>query len=120
MTYNALAMAVSERLSESGKMLVIGMATVFGALAALWLVLVIFRAIANAPTGKRNNKAPDIVLEDTPPAEAVTPIIMSNKTGDDALVAVITAAVAAAMAEEKGGAVTGFCVVSFRRADQKK
>lgn len=119
MTYNALAMAMSERLAESAKMLVIGMSTVFGALAILWLVLVLFRAVISAPTGKRQKKAPEIVLEETPPAEAVTPIIMSNAS-DDVLVAVITAAVAAAMAEEKGGAVNGFRVVSFCRADQKK
>ncbi len=120
MTYNALAMALSERFSESGKMLVIGTGTVFAALAVLWLVLVVFRALANAPTGKKNKKAPDIVLEETPPAEAVTPIILSNNSNDDAVIAVITAAVAATLAAENGGAVQGFRVVSFRRADQKK
>ena len=118
MTYTALAMPIGERLAYAGKMLVIGMGTVFAALIILWIALTLFRSVVTAPTGKKKKKAPVIVLEDTPPAEAVTPVII--KDDDDAIVAAITAAVAATLAEENGGAVKGFRVVSFRRADQKK
>ncbi len=114
----ALAASTGERMADAGKMLVIGMGTVFAALVILWIVLALFRLAINAPTGNKKKKAPTIVLESTPPAEAVTPIIVANN--DDAIVAVITAAVAAALAEENGGRVQGFRVVSFRRADQKK
>lgn len=117
MTYQALAMTMGERLSYSGKMLVIGMGTVLLALSLLWLVLTLFRFVAVAPKGKKK-KAPTIVREATPPAEAVTPIIVPSN--DDAIVAVITAAVAATLAAENGGAAKGFRVVSFRRADQNK
>ena len=118
MTFVALAMPMGERLAYAGKMLVIGMGTVFAALIILWIALTLFRTAVTSSTGKKKKKAPVIVLEDTPPAEAVTPIIM--KDDDDAIVAAITAAVAATLAEENGGAVKGFRVVSFRRADQKK
>ena len=94
------------------------MGTVFSALVILWIALTLFRAAVTAPTGNKKKKAPSIVLEDTPPAEAVTPIIVTNN--DDAIVAAITAAVAATLAEENGGTVPGFRVVSFRRANQNK
>ena len=118
MTFVALAMPMGERLAYAGKMLVIGMGTVFAALVILWIALTLFRAAVTAPTGNKKKKAPSIVLEDTPPAEAVTPIIVTNN--DDAIVAAITAAVAATLAEENGGTVPGFRVVSFRRANQNK
>lgn len=118
MTFAMLAMPMSERLAYAGKMLVIGMGTVFAALAILWVALILFRSAVTAPTGKKKKKAPVIVLEQTPPAEAVTPIIITND--DDEIVAAITAAVAATLGEENGGTVPGFRVVSFRRANQNK
>ena len=118
MTFAALAMPMNERLVYAGKMLVIGMGTVFAALVILWIALTLFRVAVTAPTGKKKKKAPTILLEDAPPAEAVTPIIITNN--DDAIVAAITAAVAATLADENGGAVPGFRVVSFRRANQNK
>ena len=119
MTYHALAMTVGERLAYSGKMMVIGMGTVFAALIVLWIALTLFRGAITAPSRKKKKTA-QIVLEATPPAEAVTPVILGNTANDDAIVAVITAAVAATLADEKGGDVQKFRVVSFRRADQQK
>ena len=108
-------MPFDERLIEAGKMLVVGLGTVFAALAVLWLALTLFR-LALSIRFEKKKKAPVIVLEDTPPLEAVKPVIESN---DDAIVAAITAAVAATLAEENGGVVPSFRVVSFRRANQK-
>lgn len=117
MTLSSLAMPMSERLAYAGKMLVIGMGTVLVALVILWISLTLFR-IAITPKQKKTKKASVIVLEETPPADAVTPIIVTSN--DDAIVAAITAAVAATLADENGGTVPGFRVVSFRRANQNK
>ena len=111
-------MGIGERFAYAGRMLLVGMGAIFVALALLWGALALFRVVMSATATGKKKKAPVIVLEQTPPAEAVTPVIVKNN--DDEIVAAITAAVAATLAEENGGVPTGFRVVSFRRADQKK
>ena len=100
----------SQRLSMAILMIVQGMGMVFLVLAILWLVLLIFKKVfykEDAPKAKP--------VEETPAA----PVAASN---DDALVAAITAAVAAyidsdpALSSQFKG---GFRVVSFKKKNGK-
>ena len=101
-----LAMSFAERAVYSGRMFLIGQGTVFIALAVLWGVLVLFRhLIANEGKGE---KQPPVV-------EKPAPVVQNAPQSNDALIAVITAAVAASMAEENNGETPAFRVVSFRR-----
>ena len=112
MMNTALARSFGERTAYAGKMFLIGILTVFAALAILWGALVLFRkavAYFNGEDLKKKEPAPKAVPT---PAPAPAPVAPS---GDDAVIAVITAAVAAALAEENGGAVPGFRVVSFQK-----
>ena len=109
-----------EAWKYAGQMTLLGMGMVFSVLALLWLVLAIFKLIFVGKSPKaEKKKAPAAV------AKAVQESVVAVEedtapvadTADDELVAVITAAVAAYMAEENGGVpVGGFRVVSFRRA----
>ena len=98
---------------EAGQMTFMGMLMVFSVLGILWGVLAIFKLIFAGKTAKVKAEKP-----------APAPVKIEEKVdtydqsaSNDELVAVITAAVAAYMAEENGGEVStsGFRVVSFRR-----
>ena len=109
----AEGMPFGERAAYAGKMFLIGFGAVLAVLALLWGVLTLFHYIAS--TGERRAEArkplrtPVIV----PPAPSAPE---APAQSDDALVAVLTAAVAAAMAEERGSTVVpGFRVVSYRK-----
>ena len=111
MMVNSVLMTFGERAAYAGRMVLIGMGAIFLSLVVLWGVLEIFRRLVNGP-GE----------EETPtPAPAPVPVPASPARpqaapSDDALIAAITAAVAATLAEENGGVVPGFRVVSFRKA----
>lgn len=112
----ATTMTFGERTAYAGKMLLIGLGTVFIVLAVLWGALELFRRFLvsrEVVTEEKPAPAPAPVQK----AAAATPPVPAAPAaaGNDALIAVITAAVAAAMAEENGGVVPGFRVVSFRR-----
>ena len=113
MINTALAMSFGERTAYAGKVFLIGVLTVFAALIVLWLILALFRKFVASYNGE------DLVNEQaaSKPTPAITPApkAVQTATGDDALIAVITAAVAAALAEENGGIVPGFRVVSFQK-----
>ena len=105
-----------ERLALAGEMTLIGMAMVFAVLAILWGVLAIFKMIFAKPESKKKAEpapAPAPVAEPEP--------VVAVADSDDELVAVITAAVAAYIADQEPGAYAGgFRVVSFRRANGGK
>ena len=102
-------MTIGERLAYSGRMLLIGIATVFLALTVLWGALALFRFVMEKTTAKKNKK--------TAAAEVPAPVApVIEKADDGALVAAITAAVAATLAAENGGVTPAFRVVSYRRA----
>ncbi len=104
----------AERWAYAGKMTLIGMLMIFAVLATLWAVLAVFKLIFAKPA----KKAEPAKKVETAPAPA--PAASAPAAADDAqLVAVLTAAVAAYMAAENGGAAptTGFRVVSYRRAN---
>ena len=111
MTQLAMAagdMPFNERLLLGGQMLLIGMGAVFGVLILLWGCLAFFRKLLSAHID-------DEPMPVAPPAP--TPAAPVAKANDDAIIAAITAAVAATLAEENGGVAPGFRVVSFRRVD---
>lgn len=108
----ALAMTFGERAAYSGRMFLIGQGTIFIALAILWGVLVLFnRLVVKAP---REN--PPAASQKSAPVQAKpAPAQAGVPQNNDAVIAAITAAVAATLAEENGGEAPAFRVVSFRR-----
>ncbi len=113
----------SERISEAGMVTLMGMCAVFLVLILLWgCIEVMHRLIGvraeSNPEQQTASGAETVaaaVAEDENQADAVP-----AEEENDRLVAVITAAVAAAMTEE--GCTKGFRVVSFQRtsAGQRK
>ena len=98
------------RLQKAGLMVIQGMGMVFLVLAVLWLVLLIFKKVFyKDPNAEKKTEEPA-------PAAPAAP------AGDDALVAAITAAVAAyidsdpALSSQFAG---GFRVVSFKKKNGK-
>ncbi|MBQ9778379.1 MAG: OadG family protein [Clostridia bacterium] len=119
MTHQVLSAAMNfgERAAYAGKMFVIGFGTIFLSLAILWGVLEIFRRLITKEKAAPEKPAAKAPVAPAPPAAAPTApaAAPAPAAGNDALIAVITAAVAAAMAEENGGVSPNFRVVSFRK-----
>lgn len=119
----------AERAGVAGSVTLLGMVAIFVVLALLWGVIEVLHRILNhdgktetetaapapkkqpAPRAEKPKKAPQS-------AKAAAATAAPTATDDGALVAVITAAVAAAMAEE--GYRGGFRVVSFRRTPTRR
>lgn len=107
------------RLTKAGLMLLQGMGMVFLVLAILWLVLIIFKKLlykGDRKTEKPKKTAPPVEVAPTPPASPVAP------TDDAQLIAVITAAVAAAIESDEDLSaefIGGFRVVSFQKKSGK-
>ena len=104
----------SARLLYAGQMTLLGMGMVFLVLAILWAVLGIFKVCLYHPEGeKKTAKADEPMPVKT---EAPAPVAPADDSDSDngVLLAVITAAVAAAM-EEEGTPSSGFRVVSFKK-----
>lgn len=96
-----------ETLLFGGKIFLIGVATVFSVLCLIWLCLTLFRLVLQKSTGSdTKSDAPVQVVSESAPAVAY-------QAGDDEIIAVIAAAIAAAESEAAPGAK--FKVVSFRR-----
>ena len=118
LTANGMPMA--DRLAYSLRMLIVGLGMVFVVLAILWGVLVLSRILLHDIPNRRREeekgeprKAVEVV--DLAPAPAPAPAAPAPAQADAALIAVITAAISAAMAEEGSAPAGGFRVVSFRR-----
>lgn len=114
MMVNSVLMTFGERSAYAGRMILIGMGAIFLSLAVLWGVLEIFRRFVNGP--EQEDEAPTPTPAPAPVPVPVAPARPQAAPSDDALIAAITAAVAATLAEENGGVVPGFRVVSFRKA----
>ncbi len=108
LTHTLLAMPFAERAGYAARMALIGILAVFGVLAVLWGSLALFRFLLEYFTNKKTAKTVEA------PAPAPLPVAVDNN--DDALIAVISAAVAATIAGESGVENPSFRVVSFRRA----
>ena len=96
----------TETLLFGGRMLLLGMLTVFSVLIIIWIALALFKVFFHDIPSKRRTTAA------TTPATEIAPVAPSTATADEEIIAVIAAAIATAEAEA-GGAK--FRVVSFRR-----
>lgn len=103
-------MNLGERLAYAGRMTLIGMATVFVALAILWGALSLFRMALEAFEGRRAAKA-DLAS----PQEEISIPAVPTASDEGAVVAAITAAISEVLAAENGGVAPAFRVVSYRR-----
>lgn len=108
---STVLMSFGERAAYAGRMILIGMGAIFLSLAVLWGVMEVFRRLITRP---------DEQEEDAPapaPISAPAPVLVKPQAApsNDALIAAITAAVAATLADENGGVVPGFRVVSFQK-----
>ncbi len=89
-----------------GKMLLIGMGTVFAVLCILWFCLYLFKVIFHDMPGKNTTS------DDTPAVvESATPVVTQSYNDEEVIVA-IAAAIAMAESESTGAK---FKVVSFKR-----
>ncbi|MBR2011635.1 MAG: OadG family protein [Clostridia bacterium] len=107
------AMNLGERFAYAGRMTLIGMMTIFVALSILWGALVLFRKFVQRGEVQKDSKP---VAPVAPAAPVPAPVAQAKATNDGELVAAITAAVSLMLAEENGGRVPNFRVVSFRRS----
>jgi sodium pump decarboxylase gamma subunit len=107
----------AERWAYAGRMTLLGMTATFLVLSLLWLVLVIFRVLMERSDKKA--KSQDVK---TPAGAVVSPevAVQVSDNDDEALIAVITAALEAYRASESDSEYSGaFRVVSFRRVQGK-
>ena len=94
-----------DALGFGGKMILIGMVSVFAVLGIIWAILTVFKMVF---TNIDKNKKPTVSSEPVAQAPAV-----QAPTNDAEIVAVIAAAIA--MAESECGNNVKFRVVSFKR-----
>ena len=118
---NVTGMPIGERVAYALRMLIVGLGAVFAILALLWGVLVLSRILLHDMPARRREEekaesakpsAPAVVQ---PVVPAPVPVAQPAAQDNGALIAVITAAVSAAMADEGTLPPGGFRVVSFRR-----
>ena len=114
-----------ENAKEAGIVTLLGMVSIFAVLALLWLVIELLHRVL-----VRGNKAKPAPKQEAAPApksvpaparepeKRSAPVAVHPEQDGGELVAVITAAVAAAMADE--GYTGGFRVVSFRRTPTRR
>ena len=108
------SMTFADRAKQAGIVSLEGMVAIFFALTLLWIAIEILHfSLHRKPKAEKTQKveAPAPVAKSQPAASAPAPV--APAAGNDALVAAITAAIAAAMAED--GYTGGFRVVSFKR-----
>ena len=105
-------MSLGEILITAGEFTLLGMGTVFLVLIIIALVISCFGVLKNVLKDQEPEEAPAAKAAETAAAE---------QTGDDQLIAVITAAIAAHMAEEQAEAPRDgeYVVRSIRRATWK-
>lgn len=120
---------LAEKLALCGRMILIGMGTVFLVLCILWGVISIFGAVAKARAKRererimeevRNSPAPnDAKASRTAAPENALSSEPEPEADDGALIAVITAAIEAYRAAE-GAPAGSYRVVSFKRKNTRK
>ena len=119
MTPSALAIFdfSKDNLVLAGQTVLLGMGMIFAILGLLWGVLSLFKLVfvGAAPKAPKAQKVPEAKKE-VKTEEAVVTAPAAQDSNDAQLVAVITAAIAAYMADEGVEAPDGsFRVVSFKR-----
>lgn len=111
----------ADRISMALEMLLRGMGVIFFVLALLWAILTIFSRIIHRNDPKPVTEKPSPVKQPAPSKKAApvpTPVAPAPApvADDGALIAAITAAVAAYLDQSP----TNFRVVSFKRTGRKK
>ncbi|MBR7099447.1 MAG: OadG family protein [Clostridia bacterium] len=113
--------SLAENAKEAGTVTLLGMVAIFAVLSLLWLVIeVLHRVLSEKKDAPVQKKEPAPIPEkkiDTP-APAAPVETATAPENDGALIAAITAAISAAMADE--GYTGGFRVVSFKRASVRR
>ena len=114
-----------ERLSMAGLMIIQGVGMVFLVLAILWLVLLVFKKVFYKDPAKtaKTEKAAKAEKKPEPAPEAPAPAPAAAPGEDGALVAAITAAVAAYIDSDPALAsqfASGFRVVSFKPTSKNR
>ncbi len=109
------AMSFADRATEAGIVSLQGMLTIFLVLSILWGAIEIMHYVLVGRKEKKAAKATSDapVSEATAPEAAPTAPVVPAVADDGAIVAAITAAISAQLAEE--GYTGGFRVVSFKR-----
>ena len=107
----------SERAKTAGIVSLEGLLVIFCALTILWIAIEVLHFFLHHKSASKAEEAPSAPKAQAPAAPVASAPVVSA-SNDDALIAAITAAISAAMAEE--GYTGGFRVVSFKRADQPK
>lgn len=111
------AASLGERLSKAGVHTLICMGAVFVVLVILIVVISLFRLVPDDQAREAKKKQEVVKPAPAAPVAAPTaPVVQEEELTDDlALVAVITAAIAASMGTEQ---TDGFVVRSIRRANK--
>ena len=121
---NTSASTMGEKLSIGGQVTLLGMGTVFAVLALLWGLVELLHLLLSSFSGEKKKNASSPATPTVAPAPAPAPVaaaqapapaIQTGTTDDLAIIAVITAAIAAS----EGRDPSAFRVVSFQRANNK-
>lgn len=113
----------AEDAKEAGTVSLLGMLAIFAVLALLWLVIeILHRALTEkkeSPVAE-DSAAPqaETIPETAPIVPTEGPVATEPVQDDGALIAAITAAISAAMADD--GYTGGFRVVSFKRTSARR
>lgn len=123
--------ALADRAKEAGIVSLQGMVTIFAVLALLWLVIEILHRALSGNSGVKKEETVQEEKKPQKPAPAkreapkkaetpapTAPVAPAASVDDGAIVAAITAAISAALAED--GYTGGFRVVSFKRASTRR
>ncbi len=108
-----------ERLELAGQVFLIGMFMVFAVLALLWGILAIFGKVMTRQKKQADEPAPEAPAEEIAPAVSEPESAAASVEDDGELIAVITAAVAAAIESDEvlsSRFESGFRVVSFKKS----
>lgn len=111
-TAAAVERTFADNLGLAGQMTLQGLGTVFLVLAILWGAMTLFKLLLHDLPAKRKAKAAAKAETETPAQTEPEPVA---QTDDGALIAVITAAVAASRADAGEPNPSGFRVVSFKK-----
>ena len=108
----------SERAKIAGIVSLEGMVVIFCALTILWIAIEILHFVLHHKSASKIEEDTPASVPKAPAAPASSAPVVSASSNDAALIAAITAAISAAMAEE--GYTGSFRVVSFKRANTRK
>ena len=110
----------AEDAKEAGTVTLLGMVAIFTVLALLWLMIeLLHRAMTKKTEQPKQEERVKSQSQKAPQSVAsAEPVPAPAEADDGALVAAITAAISAAMADE--GYTGGFRVVSFKRASVRR